>query len=70
MCTWGASCIFAGFDDTVDVVPLTPGKIRAVSAFFAGHRSHSSGMAYISVIRCLSREVGLPVDHFNRIANV
>ena len=34
VCVRGSVCISAGFDDTVDVVPLTPSKIRAVSAFF------------------------------------
>ena len=51
--TWGR-LYFCWLDDTVDVLPLTPGKIRAVSAFLQ-HRSYSSGMANISVIRCLSR---------------
>ena len=52
---------FCWFDDTVDVLPLTPGRIRAVSALLK-HRSYSSGVACVSVIRCLPRELGLPVD--------
>ena len=40
---------FCWFDDTFDVLPLTPGKIRAVSALLK-HRGSSSGMAYISVV--------------------
>ena len=60
-CTW-ERLHFRWFDDAVDVVPLTPSKIRAVSACFL------CAAVTLLVFRCFSRELGLPVDHFTDFA--
>ena len=57
----GGVCISAGFT-TLSMSCLTLGKSRAVSALVK--RGYSSGMAYISVIKCVSRQLGLHVHHF------
>ena len=57
---------FCWFEDTVHILPLTPEKICAVSALLK-HRGYSSGMAHISVIKCVSRQLGLPVDQVTHL---
>ena len=58
----GSVCISAGLTTPPMSCPSHPER-TVPSLRLEKHRRYSSGMAYVSEIWCLSRELGLPVDH-------